>query len=210
MDVWNKIDSELEKTINQIFKGYKLKKLDDYEKRNIIFDYLTETVSYDFELLDKIRDCEINKTRITRDPAMELIDVIYTKVGICNSISQYYKLLLEKVGIAAHCVICDDGTEVKHQMTLVYDKNHDIYSFDDVTSVIVKRGTKEDYFDYDREQANSMDQGNVLLFNNDGIFILPESYVSFLVSRKEEPTKNLEQMPDNIASVKETSKKGKK
>ena len=71
MDVWNKIDSELEKTINQIFKGYKLRKLDDYEKRNIIFDYLTETVSYDFELLDKIIDCEINKTRISRDPAME-------------------------------------------------------------------------------------------------------------------------------------------
>ena len=54
---------------------------------------------------------------------MELYDVIYTKVGICNSISQYYKLLLEKVGIKSHCVICDDGTEVKHQMTLIYDKD---------------------------------------------------------------------------------------
>ena len=207
MDRWTEIDSELDKTISQIFKRQRLRRLNDYEKRNMIFDYLTENISYDFDLLEKIRDCEINKNKIRRDPVMELYDVIYTKVGICNSISQYYKLLLEKVGIKSHCVICDDGTEVKHQMTLVYDKDRDTYSFDDVTSVIVKRGTKEDYFDYDREQANSMDQGNKILFNNDGFFILPEDYVNYLVGRKQSLTETIEYVPDNTVSTKLVSRK---
>lgn len=132
------LEKKLSQTINNIFIGHNLYLLSDYEKRSIIFDYLTNELSYDFELLDKIIDCEINKTKITRNPAQELFDVINTNKGICNSISQYYKLLLEQVGIKSHCLICDDGTEIKHQLTLVYDKDNDIFSFDDVTSVIVK------------------------------------------------------------------------
>lgn len=210
MNNWEEINEKIVKTTHKIFEGHNLETLSDYAKRNMIYDYLTKELGYDFDLLEKIYHAEINKTSITRNPIKELKDVLDTNIGICNSISQYYKLLLETVGIEAHCVICDDGTAVKHQLNLVYDKDNDSYSFDDVTSVIVKRGSKEDYFDYDRKQANSMDQGNVLLFNKDGFFLLPEPYVSFLVGRKEGPTPNLEKMPDNIVSVKEISKKFKK
>ncbi|MBQ7105111.1 MAG: hypothetical protein IJN90_04570 [Bacilli bacterium] len=202
------LEKKLSQTINNIFIGHNLYLLSDYEKRSIIFDYLTNELSYDFELLDKIIDCEINKTKITRNPAQELFDVINTNKGICNSISQYYKLLLEQVGIKSHCLICDDGTEVKHQLTLVYDKDNDIFSFDDVTSVIVKRGTKEDFFDYDLDTANRLNQGNKILFNNEGFFILPESYINYLIGREDSPTPNLETLPENISSIKnQTSKK---
>ena len=41
----------------------------------------------------------------------------------------------------------DDGTDVKHQLNLVYDNDNEVYSFDDVTSVVVKRGTNEEFFE---------------------------------------------------------------
>ena len=206
MGDWKYIQDNLKETINMIFNDYNINDLSFYEKRNIIFEYLVNDLKYDYDLLEQIMDFKINKTKVTRNPIKELYSIINNKIGICNAISQYYKLLLEIVGIKAYCVICDDGTEVKHQLNLVYDEASDLYSFDDVTSVIVGRGTTTDFFDYDLVFANSINQGNRYLMNNQKFFIVPEEHINYLVNREISLTENLDKLPDNIMSVKNKSK----
>ena len=198
------LNKKLSQTIKIIFMNYDIESLNKYEKREIIFDYLTSELSYNFALLEKIRERELNKSNVnlTRNPRQELLDVMYTKNGICNGISQYYKLLLEEVGIQSYCVICDDGTEVKHQLNLVYDENKDSYSFDDVTSVIVGRGSKHDFFDYDEESAKKLNQGMRPVYENRNYIILPETYVNYLIGRDKSLSPEIEKLPKNITSSK--------
>lgn len=198
---WNKINSKLGMDIKHIFNGYDIDILSDFEKRKIIFEYLSNNISYDFELLDAIREFHINRTPVARDSYLELDSVIFESKGICNGISQYYKLLLEKIGVKSICVICDDGTPVKHQLTLVYNEETDSYSFDDVVSVIVGRGTIDDYFDYDMQTANLHNQGNRFVHNDKKWFILPDSFIYFLIGRDIKNAINIEDMPENIRSV---------
>jgi len=202
MESWKDVQDNLTKTINIIFNGYDISNLSYYEKRKMIFEYLTNTLNYDYDLLNQIKNFEINKSKIIRDPIKELNSVINKKIGICNAISQYYKLLLEEVGIISYCVICDDGTQVKHQLNLVYDDYHRTYSFDDVTSVIVKRGTNEEYFDYDLETANFFNQGNVEVFKNKKWFILPEDFINYLIGRENKSSITFDDLPNNISSIK--------
>ena len=198
-------EKELSQMIKIIFADCNIENLSSYEKRERIFSYLTDTVSYDFELLEKIREKELDKRNVTliRNPKQELLDVVFYKKGICNGISQCYKLLLEEVGIHSYCVICDDGTDVKHQLNLVYDKENDVYSFDDVTSVIVKRGTKDQFFDYDMESANKLSQFNRVIFEGRKHFVLPETYVNYILGRDKGISPNIDYLPENIASVKD-------
>lgn len=203
---WESIEENLIKTLNIIFKNYEVNELSSYEKRKIIFEYLSSILSYDYDMLEKIRNFEINRSKIIRDPIQELDNVINNKKGICNAISQYYKLLLEKVGIKSYCVICDDGTEVNHQLNLVYDSDNNSYSFDDITSVIVKRGIVEEYFDYDLEYASSINQGNKNVMNNQCFFVLPEDYINYLVGRDNNLSENLDRLPYNIVSIKSKHK----
>lgn len=184
---WNEIEPKLKLEIETIFKNVNIKTLTDYEKRKMIFEYLTNNLDYDYKLLEDIINFEVFKKRITREPYLELKSVIDNKKGICNAISQYYKLLLEQVNIFAYCVICDDGTNVKHQLNLVYDKDKDAFSFDDVTSVVVKRGSSSEYFNYDIKKANAMNQGKKPVVEDDEWVILPEEYVNYLVGRGERP-----------------------
>lgn len=128
--------------------------ISDFEKRKIIFDYLVDNIEYDYELLHNIKH---NNNTTYRHGAVEILDVLKNKKGICNSIAQVYKLLLEKAGIYSICFICDDTTSVMHQINLV--KTEDSYSFDDITSVIVKRGSSEEFFNYDLEDAKKNSQG---------------------------------------------------
>ena len=197
-------EKELSQMIKIIFADCNIENLSSYEKRERIFSYLTDIVTYNFELLEKIREKELDKRNVTliRNPKQELLDVIYDKKGICNGISQCYKLLLEEVGIHSYCVICDDGTDVKHQLNLVYDKENDVYSFDDITSVIVKRGTKEQFFDYDLESANKLGQFNRVIFEGRKHFILPETYVNYILGREKGISPNIEYLPENIISIK--------
>jgi len=199
---WNEIETKLDGTLDTIFYDYDINDLSFYEKRKVIFEYLTNNLEYDYDLLEKIRDFNVNGVRVVRDPAGELNSVINSKKGICNAISQYYKLLLEKVGVKSYCVICDDGTDVKHQLNLVYDSDNDSYSFDDVTSVVVKRGIASDYFDYDLEFASSINQGGKVVMGNRNYVILPEDYVNYLVGRKSSFTDTLVDLPNNIVSIK--------
>lgn len=202
MGDWQLIEEKLDQMLNTIFSGYDMDKLSAYEKRRIIFEYLANNLEYDYDLLEKIRNFHVNKNKVSRNSILELYSVMNNKKGICNAISQYYKLLLEKVGIKAHCVICDDGTEVKHQINLVYDDETDTYSFDDITSVIVNRGTVSDYFDYDLVFANSVNQGTRDVMTGQRFLILPEEYINYLVNRDSSITRTLDSLPNNLASVK--------
>ena len=74
---------------------------------------------------------------------------------------------------------------------MVVDPVNYSYSFDDVTSVIVGRGT-------DLEMANKMNQGLVNVMENRKWFILPEVYISYLVGRDNSPTITLDKLPINI------------
>ena len=206
MENWEILKNNLENTKNIIFKDYNINNLSSYEKRKIIFEYLANTLNYDYSLLQQIKNNKINKDKIVRNPIKELYSIINNKIGICNAISQYYKLLLEIEGIKSYCVICDDGTEVNHQLNLVYDSDNDSYRFDDITSVIVGRGTKEDFFDYDLQFANLVNQGNKYIMNDQSFVVLPEDYINYLVNRKISLTETLERLPENILSVKNKSK----
>lgn len=110
--------------------------------------------------------------------------------------------VLEEIGITFYCVICDDSTQVKHQLNLVYDDYQETYSFDDITSIMVGRGTIEEYFDYDLETANSFRQGNVEIVDGKRWVILPEDYINYLVGREKCFVLNLENIPNNIISIK--------
>ena len=200
------LEIKIKEAIKTIFNNVDINELSNYQKRQIIFSHLCKTLSYDFELLSKIYDNQVNKTKNKRNPKEELQSVVFNNVGICNAISQYYKLLLEQVGVKAYCVICDDGTPVNHQLTLVYDVESGFYSFDDVTSVIVKRGEREDFFDYDIEHANAKGQGNKKIMQDESFVLLPEEYINnFAIGRDSSPYESLTTLPTNISSTK-TSK----
>ncbi|MBO5120730.1 MAG: hypothetical protein J6C28_03465 [Bacilli bacterium] len=205
MDDWEYISDSVDDAIEEIFKFHPIHSLSDYERRKIIFEYLTETLEYDYDQLDIIKKGQIDKKRPSRNPTQELLSVINANLGICNGISQYYKLLLERIGIKSHCVVCDDGTEVNHQILLVYNQDTDTYSFDDVTGVVVGRGTKEEYFDYDVSQANRFGQGNKRIYEDREFVVLPEEYINFVVKRTQSPTTTIEYLPTNIKSLKQKS-----
>lgn len=205
MDTWEYVSDSVDDAIEEIFKFHPIHSLSDYERRKIIYEYLTETLEYDFDQLDIIKKGQIEKKRPSRNPTQELMSVINANLGICNGISQYYKLLLERIGIKSHCVVCDDGTEVNHQIVLVYNQDTDTYSFDDVTGVVVGRGTQEEYFDYDVSQANKYGQGNKRIYEGRAFIVLPEEYINFVVKRIKSPTPTMESLPTNIKSVKQKS-----
>lgn len=207
---WTEIKLKLQNKLNEIFGNSNIENLSDYEKRKIIFEYLCNNLSYDYDLLNDIKDANEGKKRISRNSYLELFSVINDNKGICNAISQYYKLLLEELGIISYCVICDDGTSVKHQLNLVYDNELETYSFDDITSVIVKRGTLEEYFDYNLEFANSIKQGNIEILGSNKWVILPEDYINYLIGRESTFVSTLSQLPDNINSIKQKYKVNKK
>lgn len=199
---WNNINSYLIEKVNIIFKDYNISELSDYEKRKIIFEYLCSNISYDYDLLEKIKNFNLYKKPVVRELYLELENVIYNNKGICNAISQYYKLLLEKVGVKALCVVCDDSTDVFHQLNVVYDKENDSYSFDDVTSVIVNRGTVEKFFDYDIEMASTYNQGNRKVYDDNYWVVMPDNNLNFLVGRKLTDEDDNFNLPSNIVSVK--------
>ncbi|MDD6224424.1 MAG: hypothetical protein PUB18_05450 [bacterium] len=202
---WDKIRMKLQNILKKIFYNCDFENLSNYEKRKMIFEYLCNHLSYDYEMLNNIRQFHEGKKNISRNPFLELSNVIDKKIGICNAISQYYKLLLEEVGITAYCVICDDGTQVNHQLNLVYDDEQKTYSFDDITSVIVGRGIIEEYFDYDIETANFFNQGNVEIIDDKKWVILPEDYINYLVGREKSFVLTLENLPYEIFSIKSKS-----
>lgn len=212
---WNQASEELNKIIFEVFKGININELDFYTKRKMIFEYLCNNVAYDYELLGKIKANQLDHNiRVSRSNYLEIESVLQNRKGVCNAIAQVYKLLLEKVGIYSLCVICDDSTDVKHQLNLVYDEELDSFSFDDITSVIVNRGTLDDFFDYDLEDAIKNKQGTKIAANDRHWLILPTNVVYYFVGRNDSEylkygyeNKDLLMLPDNIVSKKKRAKR---
>ena len=210
---WNEIHIKIQNEIKNIFINYNFDELSKYEIRKVIFYYLCNNLKYDYSLYKKIRKFNIsikkgliNKDNVlVRNPYLELKNVIDNNIGICNSISQYYKLLLEEVGIKSYCVICDDGTLVNHQLNMVYDEEKDMYSFDDITNVIVGSGDLSTFFDYDLETANSLNQGNKEILDDNKWVILEEEYISYLVGKESPKYKTIDKLPSNISMVKQNN-----
>ena len=80
--------------------------------------------------------------------------------GICNSDSTIYKLLLEMNNIYSTVYICDNKGIRLHALNIVYDKENNSYSFDDISTYtaarITEEVTPEMFFDYDLEYANNV------------------------------------------------------
>lgn len=181
---WNLVNSKLDEILQLVFRDYDFEELTSMQKRNLIFNYLANDLQYDYEILEGIKSNYKNKNnKVARDLSNEVMSVIYDKKGICNAISQVYKLLLEKIGIYAICICCNDSTTVPHQLNLVYNKAENTFSFDDITSVIVGRGTNEDFFNYDIDDANKLGQGNKDVTPGQRWLALPTEMVYFLVGR---------------------------
>lgn len=211
---WNKVNDELNKMFFEIFKGVNINELDFYTRRKMIFEYLCNNIVYDYELLEKIKINNLNRDiGVKRDAYLEIESVLKNRMGVCNAIAQVYKLLLEKVNIYSLCVICDDSTNIKHQLNLVYDEENDSFSFDDVTSVIVNRGTVDEFYDYDLEDATKNKQGGKPVYNGNCWMYLPTDYIYFLVGKNDseylkynyEQNKSYE-IPNNIISNKKRTK----
>jgi hypothetical protein len=165
---WDITENLIDNMFNDIFKDYDLSILSTIEKRIIIYNYLIDNIEYDYSLLENRRNNKpVNNNQ-------EVLNVLTIGTGICSSISQVYKLLLEKVNISSICFCCNDGTELYHQVVLVNDNNY--YSFDDITGVIVGRGNKADFFGYDIEQAKILKQGNFIG--------MPSQLIDAIVRRK--------------------------
>lgn len=197
---WNLVNNKLNEILELAFKDYNYEELTSMQKRNIIFNYLTNDLTYDYKILEGIKSNYENKNnKIARDLSGEVMSVINDKKGICNAISQVYKLLLEKIGVYSMCICCNDSTTVPHQLNLVYNKEENAFSFDDITSVIVGRGTNEDFFNYDIEDANRLGQGNKDVNPGQRWLALPTEMVYFLVGRTDEDFKKfgfIEEMGD--------------
>ena len=133
------------------------------EAKKKVYQHMINTNSYD-ENIYKIIEYRIDNNLIEpNNPAKDLENVMKTKKCLCHSASQFYKLLLEYNGIYAACVCCDNNMPVSHQLTLVYDKEHDSYSFDDISTFTAVKYQDEanmyKYFDYDLEDAKKIGQG---------------------------------------------------
>lgn len=169
------IKQKLEREIGIIFRE-KDNFLCDYEKRKLIFDYLCKTLSYDWDAYKKI----LNKERSGN--VKELYDTILFHKGVCNSIAEYYKLLLQEVGIYSLVVVCTCRNGVKHALNLVYNAENNTFSLDDITSAIIYKKNNNLFFDYDFEDAKKFGQGLEPVFKNKGLYwaIIPSYYIDGL------------------------------
>lgn len=198
-------DVEL-KAINElkiIFANVNISCLTKKQIRYQIYKYLVENYKYDIELYTKIKSYNEKLKQnpklqhLKRNVTYEFNNLINNRIGICSSISQYYKLLLELVKIKSACIICDDGTSVRHQLNVIYDDDTNEYSLDDVTFGIVNKNS-EIYFNYDIETAHKYNQGinSIQIQNVDYKWLrVDESYINLIYGRSK--TKN----PINIHEV---------
>jgi hypothetical protein len=67
----------------------------------------------------------------------------------------------------------------------------------------VRRGAKQDFFDYDVEAANKLNQGTKPVYEDRNYFILPETYVNYLIGRDKSISPEIEKLPKNIISIKQ-------
>lgn len=154
--------------------------LNDREKALLIYKKLTNEPTYDFELL------ESRKRRGPVNLLMEVFDVFINKKGVCSSLSQAYKLILEQVGIEAKAVICDDGNEVLHQLLMIKDNESDTWYFSDVTRGILYKNEGLSNFSYGYDRCN--------LINQKMLGYLPECLYDAVYNRETKKSGELEKL----------------
>lgn len=130
-----------------------------------------------FQVISRIEAKEYEKGLSN---CVSIIKIFEEGKGMCNSDSIVYKMLLEMNDIYSAVFICDNSQPRLHALNLVYDKEHNSYSFDDVSTYTAARETEnvtpDMFFDYDLEYANNiLKQGftpsipsNSILFVVDG------------------------------------------
>jgi len=158
---YEEIDNKLQSRLTEIFKEKDVDSLSTFEKRKTIYNYLIKNTTYDHELLKNL-----SQMRNIVPSKNQLINAIFQNKGICNSLSQYYELLLERVGVISYSVFCNNGSKRPHVLNIVRNDD-DTYSFDDVSSAVffknIPLATKvlsKQFFNYDLKKAHSLGQGN--------------------------------------------------
>lgn len=200
---YKEISNKLDYEISKIFQSYNLDTLSQFEKRKIIFDYCVNEIKYDKQKLLEIKFQKTNPYfKIERNPYFELESVINNKIGICNAISQYYKLLLEKVSIYSCCINCiiyHDNEKLGHQLNLVYNSDK-TFSFDDVTLAILEK--EDNYFNFDMNDAKNKKEkyGIEPIYDNNKWMILNEEYINLIIGRNKEEIKN--ELTSNYRNIK--------
>ena len=75
----------------------------------------------------------------------------------------------------------------------------------DITNVIVGSKDLSTFFDYDLETANSLNQGNEEILDDNKWVILEEEYISYLVGKESPKYKTIDKLPSNISMVKQNN-----
>ncbi len=199
------VDYLFNEMLNDIFKDINLSSLNDYEKSFYVYDYLTKNIAFDDELwnekknLTKIKDSSerIKKAKNIPPHFQQIINVFLLKKGICSSLSQVYKVLLEKLGIIAVAVIGYDEDDL-HQLILV--KRGTNWSFDDITLGIIKPEKRLEYFDYDNYQEKKQKMIGIMSEKDSAIIYKRSIYKEEMFIEKEEEY-GLYKIPNNIKKI---------
>lgn len=195
--VWERIHEKIKNDIKVIFKDYDMNELTDMQKRRIIYDYLYSNITYDSELFVKIAASRLNMIeRFKRSIPQELYDVVFKKKGVCNSIGQYYKLLLDELDIPSYYVVCNmnktfeefgfdqNDKIIPHALNVVYDIDSDKYSFDDISWAIIKKDLNS-YFDFDLNTAYQNNLGQTEVLKGIKFKIIDELYIDMISGRRD-------------------------
>lgn len=185
-----------------------------------IFDHMMKNQMFDKNIYQRIVYKIDNDLLKPINTTQDLENVMKTKKCLCHSGSQFYKLLLEYNGIYAACVFCDNNMPVPHQLTLIYDKESNSYSFDDISTAAAAKNSEgfniEWCFDYDYEGAKKLNQGSKPIYQDEmgkdiNWFINSSVLVNAVAGRDDDWYLNfgLEQndniyLPDNIRSLKDS------
>lgn len=180
MTKWSEFEIVINNKLNEIFENTDYHNLSLYERRKKVYDYLYNSLSFDFdELEDNSKDVD-----------KQLRDVLFNNKGICNSISYVYKIMLEKAGVYSMVLFCKDEDD-DHTIVLV-DNGDGTLSFDDVSIAVyskTKTGImtdKESRFDYDFEDAKAMQQGINDINEKEKYLIFQSKVVNYLFGKDDD------------------------
>lgn len=210
MGNWNEYEKRIDEILREIFKNEDFNNLTTYEKRKKIYDYLYNTLSFDFnELYNNSKDVD-----------KQIKDVLYNQKGICNSIIYVYKIILEKVDVYSMVLFCKDE---KDDHTILLVENGDgTFSFDDLSITIrsknkhIIKAIQKERFDYDLEDSAEINQGINKVFEDYKYLMIPsedinhffgkdDNYFKYIRPFFESETNFFKKFDNYIKSVKKES-----
>ena len=196
---------KIDNTLNYIFSDDSWKNNNNkFEKRKIIYDYIVNEISYDWQSLKNILSKDNN---VKRDYYKDIIDVLDNNKGVCHGISYVYKMMLSRIGIYSLTVVVNEKAdprckelkkitnESKIQHMLVLVKNEDnTFSFDDPTSEIIMKNNmkidiKDEFFNYGLEKIKVFKQELLGVIPSNFLEIMLENRVCDLVNERKYESK---------------------